>query len=152
MNKTLRIMVLATGVLVFGSGLALAKPDKPADMSSAVCPPQAAFMNLPAEKQELFKKIMIEHQDRMGTLRDQVKVKRMELNALSRNPNTQTETISKLAAEIGDLQGKIRADRVALRGQLEKEVGFSPAMMGSGFHDGYGKHDRRAANCPGYRS
>lgn len=155
MNKTLRIMVLATGVMVFGSGLALAKPDKPANNAPAMCAPMSTFQNLSPEKQEMFKKMMMEHQDSMATLHDQIKVKSMELKALSNNPNTQPDALSKIAAEIGDLKGKVRAEKIAMRGKMETEVGFFPAMMGNNFHDGHGKrkgHNRDNGHnmgCPG---
>lgn len=151
MKRPLRIVTLAAGVLILSTGVAMAKPDRDMDRPGTMCPAGAAYSQLTPEKQQLFRSIMMEHQDKVAPLRDQLKVKRMELKALSRNPNTQPEHISKVSAEIGDLMSKIRAEKTAIRVRLDKEVGFMPPMMmgdmpghGKCFHKGNdhgGRHD-----------
>ncbi len=97
---------------------------------------------LAPEKREKFDEIMKRHFDRVQPLREQMWAKRTELEALSKNPNTKPETISKLVQDMSGLRGQMIQERESLRSSLEKEVGISGFGPGRGF-DGHG-------DCGGY--
>lgn len=143
MSKKLYIPLLAAGIVVLGISGAMAKPDKTQDphagravgkqaggMKHESCPGMAP------EKREAVMKIAKEYRRALGPLQDQLTVKRYELEALSRNPNTQPEMLSKISAEIGTLFTQIRNVKENRNTQLETELGFLP------------RHPERLAECP----
>jgi len=115
---------------------------------------------LTPEKQEAYRKIMKSFQDKVEPLRESMWQKRLELKALSPNPNTQPADIKALVKEIGDLHTQMRNERQALNDRLEKEIGIKirrgmggPGMRGqhmgtmSGMMRGQGMMGTNP-NCP----
>ncbi len=112
---------------------------------------------IPPEKMAAFKNIMKDFRDKTQPIREQLWTKRTELKALSRNPNTQPSSITKLAEDMSALRTQLYKERQALDDKLEKEVGINiyhygadfggyGAMGGRGWHDGRdgrGWHDGR---------
>lgn len=103
---------------------------------------------IPPEKMEAFKNIMKDFRDKTQPIREQLWTKRTELNALSRNPNTQPATITKLAEDMSGLRAQLYKERQALNDKLEKEVGinfrpYGADFGGRGWHDGRGWHGGR---------
>jgi zinc resistance-associated protein len=87
---------------------------------------------LTPEKQNAYRTIMQEFRDKMVPLRETMWQKRMELEALSPNPNTQPDEIKGLVKEIGALHTRMRGEREGLRDRLEKEIGLEVGQRG--FH------------------
>ncbi len=84
--------------------------------------------SLPSDKQDAYDAMMKEHYNRVSPLRDKLESKRIELDALSRNPNAKPETISALANEVAQL--------MSLGDKMEKEIGVR-AGRGMGGYGGY---------------
>ncbi len=82
-----------------------------------------------------FDKVRSSHFEKMQPLWDQLHSKRMELNALKYNPNTEPETLTKLVKDITDIENKIDTERKSFRAQLEKDFGIE-------YYGGYGRHHR----------
>ncbi|WP_353119396.1 periplasmic heavy metal sensor [Nitratidesulfovibrio sp.] len=109
------------------------------------CATGAVYNALTPEKQAKFDAVYKEADARIQPLKDKAWAKHTELNALSTNPNTKPETISKLAGELADLRTQIRKEYTALDERLEKEVGVNPGYgrmghmgMGGGMMGGRG--------------
>ena len=88
-----------------------------------------------------------EHYDAVAPLRDSLAEKRMTLNALSRNPNTDPAELRQLTADITKLRTQIRTVNDEFFAKMEKAglpcPGFRNYAGGYGFrhHDrGYGMH------------
>lgn len=101
------------------------------------CATGAVYNALTPEKQAKYDAIYKEADARIQPLKDKAWAKHTELNALSGNPNTKPETISKLSNELGDLRTQIRGEYTALDTRLEKEVGVNPGYGRMG-HMGMG--------------
>ncbi len=142
-RKTFSILT-ATAVLaaLLVTGTAFARNH--GDYSGGPCggPGYKQHEALAPEKRQKFDEIMKQHFDRVQPLREQMWAKRTELNALSKNPNTTPETISKLVQDMSGLRGQMIKERESLRSSLEKEVGISGFGPGRGF-GGHG-------DCGGY--
>ena len=95
------------------------------------------------EKQGAYDAMMKDYYSRVSPIQDKLNAKGIELDALSRNPNAKPETISKLANEVAELRSQLRAERMTLGDEMEKELGVQPGrgMMGNGmgYHNG-GRH------------
>lgn len=138
MNTKLYVPLLAAGMVIMGVSGAMAKPDQNAarmapegpraERGAVACP------GMTPEKQEALKGIMKEYRTAVGPLQDQLKAKRYELDALSRNANTQPEMISKVSTEIGGLLGQIRTVKEKRDDRMESEFGFIP---GNRHHKGH---------------
>lgn len=109
------------------------------------CATGAVYNALTPEKQAKFDAVYKEADARIQPLKDKAWAKHTELNALSTNPNTKPETISKLTGELADLRTQIRKEYTALDERLEKEVGVNPGYgrmghmgMGGGMMGGRG--------------
>lgn len=70
-------------------------------------------------------------------LAQQLEAKRLELNALSRNPNAKSEDISKLAQDVAQLQTQVRAANRDFQDKVQKELGVQMGPRG-GMMGGYG--------------
>lgn len=105
--------------------------------------------SLPSDKQDAYDAMMKDHYDRVAPLRDKLESKRIELEALSRNPNAKPETISALANEVAQLRSQIRAERISLSDKMEKEVGMR-AGRGMGGYGGYHHGGRSGHGHGGY--
>jgi zinc resistance-associated protein len=98
------------------------------------------------EKQQAFETLRQTFRDRMLTLRDQMWVKRAELQALSVNPNTKPETLTGLVKELGDLRSTMQQERNSFHEQVRSEIGIE---LGKG-RLGMGKRRAGAGQgCPG---
>lgn len=71
----------------------------------------------------------------MEPLRQNLHIKRMELNSLKYNPNVKPETLRKLVEEIIAAENKIDEEREAFRAKAEKDFGIE-------YFGGFGKHHR----------
>ena len=107
----------------------------------------AGMSALSTEKQGAYEAMMKDYYNRVSPIQDKLAGKNIELDALSRNPNTKPETISKLANEVAELRSQLRAERMALGDKMEKELGIQPrhGMMGGGMGNhmgnGMGNHN-----------
>ncbi len=79
---------------------------------------------LTPEKQEAYRNIMKEFRDKMTPIREAMWEKRLELKALSPNPNVQPAEIKALVGEIGALHTQMRTEHESLRNRLETEIGL----------------------------
>lgn len=95
------------------------------------------YQNLTPEKRAAVDKLIQEHAAAMNPLREQLQAKRLELDALSRNPNAQPESISKLAGEVAKLSSRLRDTGAEFRGKMAQEMGVE-AMPGAMGGYGYG--------------
>lgn len=98
--------------------------------------------SLPSEKQDAYEAMMKDYYNRLSPLQDKLESKRIELDALSRNPNAKPETISALAQEVAQLRSQLRSERLSLNDKMEKEIGIRAGrgMRGGsgGYHHGGG--------------
>ena len=114
---------------------------------------RAGMGSLSPEKQTAYEAMMKDFFNRVSPMRDTMSAKRLELNALSRNPNVKPETLSKLANEVTELRSQLRAERMAFGDKMKQELGVRPGygMMGNGMrgHDGgrLGGHGGYGSNC-----
>lgn len=93
------------------------------------------YQNLTPEKQAAVDKLIQEHAAATNPLLEQLQAKRLELDALSGNPNARPESISKLAGEVAKLSSQLRNSRIEFRDKMAQEMG-SGAMPGA--MGGYG--------------
>ncbi len=87
---------------------------------------------LSPEKQEAYQTMMKEFRARMIPLREAMWQKKLELKALSPNPNTKPEDLKALVRAINNLHVQMCTEREALHARLEKEVGMT--WKGKGVH------------------
>ena len=80
---------------------------------------------------------MQERRAAVEPLAQQLEAKRLELNALSRNPNAKSEDISKLAQDVAQLQTQVRAANRDFQDKVQKELGVQMGPRG-GMMGGYG--------------
>jgi zinc resistance-associated protein len=144
-RNTALIITLAMVAFIGLASLATAGPGKQAGFRN--CPGDCSgsgnwgrgmgyradqIAQLTPEKQEAYQTIMQDFQDKMTPLRETMWQKRMELEALSPNPNTQPDEIKGLVREIGALHTQMRGEHQGLRERLEKEIGLEVGQRG--FH------------------
>lgn len=104
-------------------------------------------MAVPSDKQDAYDAMMKDYYNRVSPLRDKLDAKRLELDALSRNPNAKPETISALANEVSQLRAQLRNERVSFGDKMEKELGVQSGYgmrgdrgMMDGYHHGGGRY------------
>jgi zinc resistance-associated protein len=170
-NKAL-IITLAMVAMVGLASLAIAGPGRQAGfgdngrecMGTGNYGPRMGYTpgqiaQLTPEKQEAYKKIMDAFRTKMTPLREAMWQKRLELKALSPNPNTQPDEIRALVKEMGALHSQIRTEHEDLKNRLEKEIGlkvgkggFHHPRRGNGMRDhqgrGYGMMNGAGQNAP----
>lgn len=105
--------------------------------NNGACYYNGGYLNLTPEKRAAVDKLVQEYTAAMAPLREQLQAKRLELDALSRNPNSQPESISKLAGEVAKLSSQLRNSGVEFRGKMAQELGVE-AMPGAMGGYGYG--------------
>ena len=149
---TIRTMMagLAASALIVGSAsAALAYPHQQGYASggcySGPCYYYGGgYQGIPQDKQDVVNKLVQEHLAQVEPLRQALSAKRLELDALSRNPNVEPETISKLAQEVAELQSQIRASGVEFRQKVQQEAGVTFGMGAGcgnrGMHHARGWH------------
>lgn len=129
MNKRL-ITLLAVAALVAFSAVAFAAPR--AGRASA-----AAQETLTPEKRAAVQKIFESHQDKLYELREQIWAKHAELQALSTSGKAEKADIQALIGDITKLRSAMHKERLAMRGEIEKETGVK-AFGPGGSHRGLG--------------
>ncbi len=112
------------------------------------------FKDLSSEKQIALEKMFDEQHDKTEPLRDQLFAKNLELDALSKNPNTQPAQIKQLVNEITELRKNLRTQRQAFAAKVEKDFGIDLQMgyeHGRGMGRGRdGDHDKRGRGRNGH--
>lgn len=108
---------------------------------------------LSAEQKETLAKLREEHRTEMGQLREKLMRKKMELKALSPNPNVKPDELKALVAEIIDLKKQIRGKNGEHLKKL-RDAGLPAPFFKSGDRpegprDRHGFHGRmkRNDNC-----
>ncbi len=133
-GKTLGIALAAVATLALTSSLALARPGGGPGAGAGGCPGYGGGMaQLSPEKQAAFQKLHDAYAAKTAQLRADLGVKRAELNALVIAQNPDQAKIADLSKQIGDIEGKLIAERTQFRIQVAKEIG--PNVMG-GYHGG----------------
>lgn len=141
-GKKLGIGLMALATLALTTSLALARPGGgPAGGAGTYgCPGYGggAMAQLSPEKQAAFQKLHDAYAAKTDQLRADLGVKRAQLNALAVASTPDQAKIDALTKEIGDMQGRLLAERTAFRIQVNKEVGpiawGGMGMMGGGYH------------------
>ena len=95
------------------------------------------YQGLTQEKRDALDKLMQERRAAVEPLAQQLEAKRLELNALSRNPNAKSEDISKLAQDVAQLQTQVHAANRDFQDKVQKELGVQMGPRG-GMMGGYG--------------
>ena len=124
-GKKFGIALTALATLALTASLAMARPGNSPGGYNTNCPGYggAAIAQLSPEKQAAFQKLHDAFAAKTAQLRADLGVKRAELNALVVAQNPDQAKIDALTKEIGDMQGKLLAERAAFRIQVNKEVG-----------------------------
>jgi zinc resistance-associated protein len=139
-RKTFGIALAALATLALTSSLALARPGSGpgagAGYGPGDCPGYGAgaMARLTPEQQATFQKLHDAYAAKTAQLRADLGVKRAELNALAITQNPDQGKITDLTKQIGDIEGKLLAERTQFRIQVSKEVG--PNVMGGYHHRG----------------
>ncbi len=101
-----------------------------------------AYFGGTAEQQQEYTDLSNNYYRQMEPKLQQLEAKRLELSALSGNPNAKPETITKLAQEIASLDAELRQMGRDFQTQLQGKFGgdyggYGPMMGGM---RGYGRH------------
>ena len=138
MKKSTLLTLFAAFMLIAGTAAVASAYD-----ASNLRGSEARMLNtLTPEKRQAAEKVFAETDARISPLWESLRAKRLELDALSRNPGVTPQDISKLAAEVSALDGQLRKE-LAARGQKLSEVTGQPVGQGRGYSMGYG----RGAGC-----
>ncbi|WP_243312074.1 periplasmic heavy metal sensor [Fundidesulfovibrio agrisoli] len=95
------------------------------------------MMHLPAEQQETARKIWLTEGRTVLALKEMLKAKRHELNAMMAMPNADDKAVAALVKEVASQEEKLLGAEVALRRKLEKE-GIPTWGRMDGMMDGMG--------------
>ena len=79
---------------------------------------------LSTDQYDKLEKMREDNDNKMRPAHRELQAKRLELNALSNNANTDPKTISKLVKEVTELRNKIDDNRVAFSGSVESKFGI----------------------------
>ena len=135
------LSLTAVAAMVLTASLALAGPGGQGKGPGAGFGGPCATQLSP-EKQAAFQKLHTEFYTKTVQMRADLQVKRAELNAVAVSPNPDQGKIDTLSKEIGELGGKLLAERTRFRIQVAKEIGPEAAACFGGFgrggHGGYG--------------
>ncbi len=130
---------LAVTTLVLGSAsLALARGHNGGHhngMMNGTAYSNSGYQNLTPEKRAAVDRLIQEHTAATAPLREQLQAKRLELDALSRNPNVKPDKLSKLSGEVAELSARLRSSGDEFRAKIAAETGVKSAprgMMGYG--------------------
>jgi len=132
--KAISLTLLGTVMLASVPALAMAAGPH---SGPAACPgimercerPAARAHHITPEQMAQYKEFRNERKAALAPLRHQLTQKRMELRALSPNPNVKPEELKALVAEIMELRGKIAAVNKDFRDKMKK-AGL-PSWLGS---------------------
>lgn len=152
------LVMAALATMLLTGSLALAKSGGPAGPGGGpgygpgYGPCGAAYSQLTPEKQAALQKLQAAFYTKTVQLRADLGVKHAELNAASVATTPDTAKIEALSKEIGELIGKLTAERAQFRIQAAKEIGPDALAacpgLGGGFghrgggHGGYGPMGR----------
>ncbi|MGD9607938.1 MAG: periplasmic heavy metal sensor [Desulfovibrionaceae bacterium] len=137
------LVMAALATVMLTASLALARPGGgpaggPGGPGHGPCGGGAGFAQLSPEKQAAYQKLAEAYYNKTAQTRAAVGVKRAELNAVAVAQNPDTAKIESLSKEIGDLTGKLIAERTQFRIQVAKEIGVFPMGGGRGYgHGGF---------------
>ena len=123
--KTISLTLLGTVMLASVPALTMAACPQ---SGPATCPktmercerPAAPAHHITPEQMAQFKEFRNERKAALAPLRQQLTQKRMELRALSPNPNVKPEELKALVAEIMELRGKVAAVNKDFRDKMKK--------------------------------
>ena len=138
------LAMAALATMLLTASLAMARPGGPAGPGgpggpgAGYGPCGAAYAQLSPEKQGALQKLQEAHYAKTAQLRADLGVKRAELNALSVTGNPDTAKVQALSKDLGDLIGKLAAERTLFRAQVAKEIGPAGLAGCGGFGGGYG--------------
>lgn len=134
------LSLTAVAAMVLTASLALAGPGGQGKGPGAGFGGPCATQLSP-EKQAAFQKLHTEFYNKTVQMRADLQVKLAELNAVAVAPNPDQGKIDTLSKEIGELRGKLLAERTRFRVQVAKEIGPEAAACFGGF--GHGRHGHR---------
>ncbi|MBQ4132753.1 MAG: periplasmic heavy metal sensor [Desulfovibrionaceae bacterium] len=163
MMKFKVIALAAATLIILGAGSnALAQPGKHPEAPAQGGKPTPAF-ELSEEQRIKFNALDKHHRSSLEPLRQQLIIKRAELQSLMIGHSPDTGKIISLHRELGELHGKLTAEHIRFRNELEKydlprpKAFHQPHEKGRGHHarqDRGGRHKRSTGylNCrPQYR-
>lgn len=153
MKVSPRMLAATIAATMFTSGLLMAGEADARHYRRGYCQPEAMYDALSPEKQALYDSIMKSFTDRVSSLREKIRAKRIELNALSSSPNVDTEAIRTASRELAALQAEMDKEHATLREQVSKEVGISVPVYGGRramYHHQGTWHDQGRYGGPGY--
>jgi zinc resistance-associated protein len=101
------------------------------------CWKEGAYGNLTGEQQAQMEALHKKHYEETARIRDDLRDRSGELNALLDTADPDTEKVRALQREISDLRSKLDQARVDF--QLEARKIAPDARMGQGYGRGYGK-------------
>jgi len=116
-HKLIPFFLLSAIVMSGIPALSQAAPDEKAPAANTSIPTSQAMEEYHALRKKLFE----EYHAEVAPLRLQLKQKRMELRALSPNPNTKPEDLKSLVADILALEKKIQDARSEFRKSIAKQ-------------------------------
>ena len=98
---------------------------------------------LSAKDQKKLRTMQEDNYDKMRPMRNELRSKHLELNALSPNPNTSPEKISQLTGEISSLRNKMQDNNIEFSKKLESK--FGPEYATHNNHQG-NRHGNRGGH------
>ncbi len=100
---------------------------------------QAYYQSIPPEKREAFNKITQEYTDKSAPILHNLWAERQELDALSRNPSTKPEQLSKITSDMRAQRSQLFDLHKEMRARVEKELGITMPAHTGGWHNGGGR-------------
>lgn len=136
----------AVATTMLTASLAMARPAGPAGgpggpggQGYGYGPCGGAYAQLAPEKQAALQKLQEAYFAKTAQLRADIGVKRAELNALTVTGNPDAAKVQALSKDLGDLIGKLTAERTLFRAQVAKELGPAGLAACRGFGGGFGR-------------
>ena len=127
MNKTFRILLAFIGIsLAFLIGSTAIAAENTAKLDAqpqlTYAPGLPSWMTyLPADKQEIARKIWLTEGRAIFSLRETMQAKRHELNALQNMPNPDEKAVAAVTKDMGAMLEKLLMAQFAFQQKLEKE-------------------------------
>ncbi len=137
---TIAATMFASGLMT--SGEAQARRNDPSS--------EAAQEALSPEKKLKYDALLKTFAERTAPLKEKIRAKRLELDALSRSPQLNVEAVRSASEELAALETRMDKERADLREQIGKETGFKlPPRSAYGSAHGHPGHRlRRHGGCP----
>ena len=119
MNAKNLVLSLLTAAILLTPAAVIAADTQPTCPRMSACErPAPSKVCLTAEQKAQMEKMVSEHRAAIAPLREKIAQKRMELDALSPNPNTKPEELKAIVAEIVSLRKQIRTLQQDFRGKM----------------------------------